>query len=186
MPALDSSNGLALGIADDLANDLLAQLTATGLLNLNLKQAGSTFNAAEIRQTMPPMIAADGTDGKLRLLLPDMNVTFYNQGTPVSRAAVNAEIALAIVPADNGNSVAIDLGTPKIAIDAIDDPTGMSIPPGSEMATTIELGATTQKGSIADMLKSIPLPKIAVGGITLSDVSVSGANGYVVVKTKLN
>ena len=43
--------------------------------------------------------------------------------------------------------------------------------------------SSDQKGSIAETLKSIPLPKL--GGITLSDVSVNGANGYVVVKTNL-
>jgi hypothetical protein len=36
---------------------------------------------------------------------------------------------------------------------------------------------------MGDLLKNIPLPKL--GGITLSDVSVNGANGYVLAKTKL-
>ena len=184
MPSLDAGDGIALGIADDLANDALAQLTASGLLNINLVQEGSTFTTAKITATSPPTISADGTDGKLRLIIPDMMVTFVDQaGTPVSRAAVNAQIPLAIKPADGGSSIAIDLGTPAIAIDALDDLTGMTMPPESEFAQTITLATSAQKGSIADTLKSIPLPKL--GGITLSDVSVNGANGYVLVKTNL-
>jgi hypothetical protein len=182
MPTLVAGDGLALGIADDLANDALAQLTSTGLLNVALRQPGSSFNSAQIMMTAPPMISADGTDGRLRLILPDMMVTFLDQGTPVARAAVNVQIALAIKPADGGSSVAIELGTPAIAIDELDD-LGPPMTPDTEFATVIELGTNDQKGSIADVLKSIPLPKL--GGITLSDVSVTGANGYVLVKTTL-
>ena len=184
MPALSAGDGLGLGIADDLANDALAQLTAQGLLNLNLKQEGSDFTTAKVTATLPPTISADGDDGKLRVIIPDMMVTFLDPaGTPVSRAAVNAIIPLAIKPADGGSSVAIDLGTPSIAIDVLDDLTGITMPPESEFARTITLSTNAQKGSIAETLKSIPLPKL--GGITLSDVSVNGANGYVVVKTNL-
>jgi hypothetical protein len=128
------------------------------------------------------MISADGSDRKLRLIVPDLLVTFLDHGTPVSSAAVNVQIAFAIEPADGGSSVAVDLGTPAIAIDTLDDVTTM--PPGSDFATTIELGAADQKGSILEMLKSIPLPKL--GGITLSDVSVTGANGYVLANATLN
>lgn len=184
MPSLSAGDGIALGIADDLANDALAQLTAQGLLNLNLKQEGSDFTLAKVTATSPPTISADGTDGKLRVIIPDMMVTFVDQaGTPVSRAAVNAIIPLAIKPADGGSSVAIDLGTPSIAIDVLDDLSGITMPPESEFARTITLSTNAQKGSIAETLKSIPLPKL--GGIALSDLSVNGANGYVLVKTNL-
>ncbi len=183
MPALTSTDGLALGIADDLANDALAQLTATGLLNLNLRQEGAEFNLAKVTATTPPVVAADGTDGKLRVIVPDLMVTFLDNDRPVARAAVNAEIPIAVTPTAGGSSIAIDLGTPAIAIDNLDDLTGLTMPPESEFARTITLAAGDQKGAIADVLKNIPLPKL--GGITLSDVSVGGANGYVLATTKI-
>ena len=184
MPTLAAGDGIGLGIADDLANDALAQLTASGLLNINLKQEGSTFTTAKLTATLPPTISADSTDGKLRVSIPDMMVTFLDStGTPTARAAVNAQIPFAIKPADGGSSVAVDLGTPAIAIDAIDDLTGMTMPPESDFAQTITIGTNSQKGTMADLLKSIPLPKL--GGITLSDVSVTGGAGYVLVKTTL-
>lgn len=182
-PALEPGTGIGLGIADDLANDVLAQLASTGLLNLTLRQEGSDFDLAQIAATSPPMISADGSDGRLRLILPDMLVTFLERGTPVARAAVNAEIPVAIKPAAGGSAVQVDLGTPAVAIDTLEDGSGLPIAASSEKGTVITLGAAGQKGTIAEMLKSIPLPKL--GGVTLSDVSVTGANGYVLVTTQL-
>lgn len=182
-PAIASTDGLALGVADDLANDALAQLTATGLLNLDLRQDGAEFSTARITATTPPAIAADGADGKLRVIVPDLMVTFLDHDQPVSRAAVNAEIPISISPAAGGSSIAIDLGTPAIAIDTLDDLTGLTMPPDSAFARTITLGAAGQQGSIAEVLKNIPLPKL--GGITLSDASVGGDSGYVLARVKL-
>lgn len=181
-PALAPGNGVALGIADDLANDALAQLAATGLLNLNLVREGSTFTTAKITPTTAPVVSADGADGKLRVILPDMMVTFLDPaGTPVARAAVNAQIPFSVEPTADGAAIAIDLGAPAIAIDDLDDLTGMTMPPESEFARTITLSTDTQKGTIAETLERIPLPSFA--GIRLRDLSIKGANGYVTVKT---
>jgi hypothetical protein len=131
-----------------------------------------------------PGDSADGTDGKLRVIVPDMMITFLDSaGAPVARAAVNAQIPLALKPADGGASVAIELGQPAIAIDDLDDLSGLTMPPESEFAQTITLGTQSQAGSIQSMLGTIPLPSL--GGIQLSDVSVDGGNGYVLVKTNL-
>jgi hypothetical protein len=169
-PSLDPGRGLALGIADDLANDALAQLTAKGLLNLQVPGT-----SAQVTMTSPPMLSADPEDGKLRLVLPDMIVTLGSQ----RRLAVNAEIALAVQPADGGSALSIDLGTPAIAIDSLDD-----VPVAdSGFAPAIQETTDEQRGSIKDLLKNIPLPK--VGGLTLTDTSVAGGSGYVLVKTTL-
>jgi len=169
-PALEPGGGLALGIADDLANEALAQLAAKGLLNLQLP--GTT---AQLRLTSPPMISADPADGKLRLILPDMMVMLGAKG----RMAVNAQISLALQPADGGTSLAIELGTPAIALDSLDD-----VPVAdSGLAPAIQTTTNDQRGSITDLLKNIPLPK--VGGLTLADPSVTGGRGYVLVKTTL-
>jgi hypothetical protein len=169
-PALDPGRGLAFGIADDLANDALAQLAAKGLLNLQLPGT-----SAQVTMTSPPMLSADPKDGKLRLVLPDMIVMLGQKG----RIAVNAEIAFAAQPADGGSSLAIELGTPAIAIDSLDDTPAAD----SGLAPAIQATTAEQRGSIKDLLKNIPLPK--VGGLTLTDTSVTGGNGYVLVTTTL-
>ncbi len=169
-PALDPGRGLALGIADDLVNDALAQLTAKGLLNLQLPGT-----SARVAMTSPPMISADPRDGKLRVVLPDMIVTLGSD----RRLAVNAEIALTVQPADGGSALSIDLGTPAIAIDPLDD-----VPVAdSGLVPAIRTTTDDQRGSIKDLLQHIPLPK--VGGLTLTDTSVAGGGGYVLVKTTL-
>jgi hypothetical protein len=169
-PALAPGSGLALGISDDLANDALAQLAAKGLLNLQLPGT-----SAQVTITSPPMISADPQDGKLRLVLPDMMVMLGAQG----RIAVNAEIAIAVQPADGGSALAIELGTPAIAIDSLDD-----VPVAdSGFAPAIQATTADQRGSIKDLLQNIPLPKVA--GLSLTDASVAGGNGYVLVRTKL-
>ena len=167
MPALAPGKGLALGIADDLANEALAQLAAKGLLNLTLP--GTT---AQLTMTSPPMISADPTDGKLHVVLPDMLVMLGGSG----QIAVNAQIALKLVPTADGSSLAIELDTPAIAIDTLDD--------GAQVSSHAVQSATeNQRGSISDLLQSIPMPK--VGGLTLTDTTVGGGNGYVLVTTTL-
>lgn len=169
-PALAPGDGLALGIADDLANDALAQLAAKGLLNLQIPGT-----SAQVTMTSPPMISADPKDGKLRLVLPDMMVMLGSKG----RIAVNAEIALAVQSADGGAALAIELGTPAIAIDSLDDVPAAD----SGLVPAVHRTTAEQRGSIKDMLKNIPLPK--VGGLALTDTSVAGGSGYVLVKTTL-
>jgi hypothetical protein len=185
--AMDSGEGLALSIADDLANDLLAQLTATGLLNLDLpSMPGGAFDGASVAATSPPMIAADGDDGRLRLILPDMMMSFKKGGAVVARAAINGRIDLAVLSVDNGRAISIDLGVPAIAFDSLDDETtqAMTFAGGDDdFKAAAQVGANDQRGSILDLLKNVPLPK--VGGLTLSDASITGASGFVTVKATL-
>lgn len=179
-PVLDAGDGIGIAIADDLVNDVLAQLVSTGLLDITLEAGAVT---ARITPTSPPMIGANGTDGRLRLVLPDMMVTFLEGGTAVGQAAVNAEIPIAIKPAAGGTAISIDLGTPAVAIDNLDTSSGIPIPDSSPQGRVIKLGAEGQKGTIAELLANIPLPKLA--GVTLRDVAVSGGNGYVLATTRI-
>jgi hypothetical protein len=169
-PVLDAGGGLALGIADDLVNSAVAQLAAKGLLDMQLPGT-----SARLTITSPPMVSADPEDGKLRLVLPDMIVMLG----ATKRIAVNAEVALTVRSVNDGTALAIDLGTPAIAIDSLDD-----VPVAdSGLAPAIQMTTNDQRGSIKDMLQHIPLPK--VGGLTLSNTSVAGGSGYVLVETTL-
>ena len=181
MPALDPGDGLQLGLADDLANEALSELTATGLLNLSLPEQGGTFDSATLTATSPPMISADPADGKMRLVLPDMMMTFTSQGTPVAKAALNAKIDLAISPAQGGSSVAIDLGTPDISVDVLGDVQNQTQLSDDDLSKAVQLGLGGQISSISALLKGIPLPQVA--GLTLTNTSVSASDGYVMVKT---
>jgi hypothetical protein len=178
-PAMDPGHGFQLGLADDLANEMLAELQATGLLDLTVPVPGGLFDAAQLRMTLPPMISADASDGELRLVLGDLIATFTSHGTPVAKAAINARVDLKVSPV-NGAGVALQLGTPEIHINVLDDIANVTGFSDTELAnaSTAVLGA--QIDSVSKLLVAIPLPTIA--GLMVRDVSIASDNGYVMVQ----
>jgi len=184
MPAMDPGPGLVLGIADDLANNMLAQLIATGLLDITMPKDGGTFDATKITMTSPPMVSADPADGKMRLILPDMTTTFLQQGAPVGKAAINATLELKITPSATGYGISVDLGAPTIKADVLDDIPNQTLLTDSDLAKAVELGLDNQIKTISALLGSIPLPAMP-GGITLKDTSITSDDGYVMFKATL-
>lgn len=182
-PAMDPTFGFQLGLADDLANEMLAELTAVGALNLSVPQNVGVFDAVQIQMTLPPMISADATDGEMRLMLGDMLATFTRGGTPVGKAAINAKVDLKIAAGPGGGSVALQLGTPEIHVDTLDDipnTTGLS---GPDLANATAVGLNAQIASISQLLGAIPVPSIA--GLTFRNLSLAGSDGYVLVSGQL-
>jgi hypothetical protein len=183
-PTMDPGNGLQLGLADDLANSMLSQLVATGLLNLHMPQQGGTFDGTEMRMTSPPMISADPSSGMMRLVLPDMIATFTQTGTPVGRAAINAVVELKISPANNGYGVAIELGEPVIHANTLDDIPNQTLLTDADLGKAVELCLKGQIGSVSALLGAIPLPAMP-GGLMMTNMSVSSDDGYVMMKGTL-
>jgi hypothetical protein len=180
-PAMDPGNGLQLGLADDLANSALSQLVATGMLNLHMPVAGGTFDASEIMMTSPPMISADPSSGMMHLVLPDMISTFTQSGAPVARAAINATVDLKVSPTENGTGIAIELGTPEIHADTLTDVENQTLLSDDDLSRAVELTLDSQLASVAELLGSIPLPALPAG-LVMKDMSVSGDDGYVMMK----
>jgi hypothetical protein len=185
IPTMDPGNGLMIGLADDLANSMIQQLVATGMLNLSMPAQGGTFDTTQIAMTSPPMISADPSDGKMKLILPDMMATFTQGGSPVGRAAINATVDLKISPANNGYGVAIELGTPTIHANTIEDEIpNNTLMSDEDLGKAVELCLGSQLASISALLGGIPLPAMPAG-LTLKDMSVSSDDGYVMVKGTL-
>jgi hypothetical protein len=182
-PQLDPGMGMQLGLADDLANDMLSQITALGMLNLSMPTDGGTFDSATMAATSPPMISADPADGKMRMILPDMKVTFTQAGSPVASAALNAKISLAVTPASGGSAIAIQLGTPEIDIDVTDDIPNETRFTKSDLSKAVTLALQSQIASISALLAGIPLP--AMDGLQMSNLSIGADSGYVMVKGDL-
>ncbi|HEY5948004.1 MAG TPA: hypothetical protein VIV40_21055 [Kofleriaceae bacterium] len=183
-PTMDPGTGLQLGLADDLANSMLSQLVATGMLNLKMPQQGGTFDSTEMQMTSPPMISADPASGMMRLVLPDMISTFTLQGAPVARAAINAVVELKITPANNGYGIAIELGKPIIHANTLHDIPNYTTLTDADLALAVELCLEGQIKSISALLGSIPLPAMP-GGLMMKDMSVSSDDGYVMMKGTL-
>ena len=138
-PVLAAPDGIGLGISDDLINDSLAQLTASGILDVTVAFDGGSFDTVHLVPTLPPMVDADLTrTDRLRVLLPDMTATFLaggNRGDDRGRST--RQIAVAVRPAGDGGSVAIDLGEASFAIDAAGD----GVTSSSSFAAAVDLGA---------------------------------------------
>ena len=114
------------------------------------------------------------------LVLPDMTTTFTNMGTPVGRAAINATVDLQIQPSPNGLGIAIDLGTPNINVDVLHDIANETKFEDGDLSKAVELTLGSQIASITALLGGIPLP--AIQGVQMKDLSVTGQQGYVMVK----
>ena len=183
LPSMESGDGFALGIADDLANGMMAQAKALGLLNLSMPAVGGTFDAANIEMTLPPMISADPTDGTMKIILGDMIATFTQKGVPVAKAAINAKIDLKIDEAGNGYAVAINLGQPNIKFTVLDDIENVSRMSDEDLAKASQACLGAQIEHISALLVNIPLP--AVAGLQMRNLSVGSDNGYVMVRGTL-
>lgn len=183
-PTMDPGNGFQLGLADDLANSMMSQAKAIGLLSLEMPAAGGTFDSTQIDMTLPPMINA-GADGKMQVVLGDMMATFKNNGTPVAKAAVNAKIALEVKPASgNGYAVALELGRPELSFNVLEDIANETRLSDDDLETAAAGCIEAQIAHISALLVNIPLPSIA--GLQPKNLSVSADNGYVMVKGDLD
>ena len=180
VPAMDPGNGMVLGLADDLANEVMAEASAIGLLNLSMPAAGGTFDNSAIQMTLPPMISADPADGKMKVILGDMIATYTSGGQPVAKAAINASVELKIEPASNGYGVALQLGTPTIHATVLDDIANVSRFSDADLAHATEASLGAQIAAISKLLTGIPLP--AVAGVQMRNLSVGSDDGYVMMK----
>jgi hypothetical protein len=172
--------GFAIGLADDLANEMMAEAGAIGLFNLHMPAAGGTFDNANMSLSLPPMISADPADGKMKVIMGDMIATFTSNGLPVGKAAINAKVELKIEPANGGYGVAIQLGKPEIQVDVLDDIENNTLLLDKDLANATEACLKAQIASISKLLGGIPLP--AVAGLQMRDLSVGADDGYVIVK----
>jgi hypothetical protein len=183
LPQLDPGQGFQLGLADDLANQMMGQAANLGLFNLGMPAAGGTFDNANMQMTLPPMISADPADGKMKVILGDMMSTFTYQGTPVGKAAINVVIELKIESANNGYGVAVQLGKPEIHVTVVDDIANATRLEDADLAKSVEVCLTAQIASISKLLAGIPLPQVA--GLQMRNLSVGSDDGYVMVKGDL-
>lgn len=180
IPNLDPGTGFQIGLADDLANEMMAEATALGLLNLSMAKPAGVFDNINIGMTLPPMISADPADGSMSVVLGDMTATFTKGGTPVAKAAINARIDLKINTAANGYGVALELGKPVIHVTTLDDIENQTRFLDEDLARTVETGLAAQIDSISKLLVNIPLPQVA--GLQMRNLSVGSDDGYVMVK----
>ena len=183
LPSMDASQGFQLGLADDLMNEMMAEVQAVGMLNMSIPAQAGTFDGNQISMTVPPMISADPVDGKLKMILGDVSLAFTNHGAVVGHAALNATIDMQVVPANNGYGVAIQLGKPVINVDVIDDGTNDTKFSNEDLSHAVEACLGAQIDSISKLLTGIPMPSVM--NMRMKNLSIGSDSGYVMVKGAL-
>jgi len=181
-PAMTVGNGIQLGLADDLVNELLAEVHALDLLDLRLEQDFGVFDRADIKLTMPPMISAS-SDGALRLVLGDMIASFSKQDKPLISAAINAQVDLEVLRGSKPQEIALQFGKVHLFVNVL-DPTSND-PLGSDDVTgAATAGINLQLDSLKQFLITVPVPSVA--GVSLDNLSVRADSGYVMVSGQIH
>jgi Glucodextranase, domain B len=178
-PTMNAGAGMQLGLADNLANDLLAQAVAMNLVAISMPTPGGTFDTTSIAMTSPPMISGNTSDGKMALVLPDMTATFLASNNPVAQAAINASVELAIAPSSNGLGVGLELGTPTIDVDVLNTVANQTHFTSDDLSDAVKLSLQAQITTFSALLSDIPLPALA--GIQLTGLSIGADSGYVML-----
>jgi hypothetical protein len=185
VPAMDTSRGFQLAIADDAANQLLGSFwAAKGMdIGLDLKtgpygEIGKLYDRVELTAKVPPFIDASGTDG-LVLTIGDLMATFKNSGSVVTQIAVNAHVTLKVVTNADG-SLRFDVGTPDVFVDVLDqsvDGANQLSNAQFEAITSFALSRIVAVGS--GSVGAIPLP--SVGGVAITTLQIEQQHGYLIV-----
>ena len=187
-PTIDVSHGVQLGLADDLVNEMLAEIHAMGLLDIHLQHDYGVFDTIDLKLAMPPMISASTTDGALHLLLGDMIATVSAHGQPLVTAAVNAQADLSILRGSTPQEIALQFGAIHLWVNLISDTIGGE--GGSEAGGEYDLtgaaaaGIELQLDSLRQFLVTVPLP--AVAGVSFDSMAVRADSGYVVLSGELH
>jgi hypothetical protein len=185
VPAMDTSQGFQLAIADDAANQLLGSFwAAKGMeLGLDLKtgpygEIGKLYDRVELSAKLPPFIDASSGDG-LVLTIGDLMATFKNSGSVATEVAVNARLKLEVKTNADG-SLRFDVGTPEVFVDVLDqnvEGANQLSNAQFEAVTSFALSRIVAFGSGA--VGAIPMPSI--GGVAMENVSIEEQTGYLVV-----
>ena len=186
VPAMDLSHGFTLAVADDAANQALASLwSAKGLdETIDLKNGsygdvGTLYDAVQIETKGQPFVDASNTANGLVLTIGDLMASFKNGAQVATAAAINAQVGLKVTTGTDG-TLKFDVGTPTVYVDVLDEGVQGANQLSNaqfEALTSFALARIISVGSAS--LGSIPLP--SVGGVGITDMTISPQTGYLVV-----
>lgn len=172
-PALEVGRGVELALADDLLNELLAQVHDRDLLHIQLPADVGLFDTVDLNPTLPPMISADNADGSLRLVLGDMRATLLKDGAPVISAAINAQVDLEVLRAPDQQQIALKFGEIHVVVNLLGGEEGI------DLSGLADSGIRLQLKSLREFLITVPVPSVA--GVSLDSLSLHADSGYVVL-----
>jgi hypothetical protein len=189
VPAMDTSHGFELALADDAANQLVTSLWSAKGLDKTLDlttgpygDIGKLYDSVALQTMVPPYVDASNASA-LKLTIGDMMATFSLAGSPVTAVCINAEVDLKVTSDTAG--LRLDVGMPTTYVDILDE----NIEGANQLSnaqfeaiTSFALGRIIAYGSGA--VGAVPLP--SVGGVQMSNVAIGEQTGYVVVSGEVH
>lgn len=181
-PPQRGSAGFQLAIADDTMNQLLTGFWSAGGLDLTLPQALGNYDAVRLEALLPPTVTA-GTDGALKLSMPDVILHLTNGEQELTTMALTVEAELQVAPHASGatNIASLTISPPTLRADVLFDLTGV---PEAGLEAVMPQMIEHLLGTFTPLLSAVPLPALP-GGLRVSSLRVGTASSYVVASGNL-
>lgn len=184
------ADGLAVALADDVANQLLAGMWASGALEVGYSPGDGDpvrafFGEADrvtVKLSLPPVIDADTTTGTMTLAVGDVIVEVIDDdggaGT-LAELAISAELDLSATLTAAGE-VMLQTGSPRVVGQVLTQAAGLAVPlDRAKVAAFAELAIKKFAGQTDDLLRTLPIPGVPGAAITAPTFEPRG--GYVVL-----
>jgi hypothetical protein len=113
-----------------------------------------------------------------------MIASVANDGKTIVRAAINAQVDVAIDRGNSANEIAIRLGKVHVFANLLDDPEDPSMISAEDLAGAADAGVGLQLESLDKFLVTVPVP--AVAGVSLDNLSLRGDSGYAVAAGQIH
>jgi hypothetical protein len=177
---------LGLALADDVVNQLLSGMWATGAIAPTLSLDGPAgilgavldpdARSLEVDMMLPPVVRAN--NGVVELAVGDLILSARNEsGVEVQSFALSLTTTLTAAPTASG-AVSVTLGAPVVRAQPVK--LSETSDTSGEQLEGIVNGAWGLVGNlIGDAMGNLPLP--AVAGISMGGPSVTGQRGFLVV-----
>jgi hypothetical protein len=184
LPSLVSSNGFAVYVADDAANQAFTGFWSAGGMTYDLPlssgdygEVGQLFDSVHIEALLPPSISAHN-DGTLRIVVGDLIAEFQNGGQAVTKVAINGTVDIGVV--NDGTGLRLQVSEPAVHVDFLDEGVdGANALDDTDFEALISFAATRLTHATSGLVGELPIP--SVGGVTVDDLAIEGRDGYLTV-----
>lgn len=177
-PTLDSSRALSMGVADDVLNQMVSSLWATGQIDAGAagNAAGLAFDTVELAPRLPPLLTALPNGGGLRLALGDVEAQLRRGGESVGRLSLSAEITLGVSAA--GGKITVTALGEHLYVDALRDSFDphASVLEGATLDAAGQTVADNMVRQVGELLSNVPMPA-TTGSMQLTAQAWSAAYG---------
>ncbi len=192
-PPMTGTNdqGLNVGIADDLGNQLLASLWASGMLESNIQpllvepmQAlfGDTATDIRVDLSLPPVITTDPASDAVRLSIGDLLVYVGDGTNTLVEFAISADIDLAVT--NEGGSLKLTTDAARVYGKLIELSSQVTLNVNDDTVAAIaELAIREISGQSDGLLDALPIPSF--GAIMLGLPTVRAADGYLMLDAEI-